>query len=278
MKVDNPLSQKFLVQYPVEAARVLEEVSAQHVAALFNELSPQTGIPVLAAMLPEKAAACLGLMGAVSAARVLTDLPLSTAARIYRLLASTKQDELLALLSGKIRSHLHQFMLYPAESAGALLDPKVDILPDNITVAEALRRIERLSHPVSCEIYIVDDSHHLVGTIDLGKLLVSNHHAKLKDTMIRKIQTVSVHATVESLLSHPGWAKRRKLPVVARDNTLLGVLDYSCMQEAINEAGMVVARDPLDNLLSVASLYWLSMAQLLDSLLSISHPVKGEHK
>ena len=46
MKVNNPLSRDFLLGYPAEAARVLEVISADHVAALFNELSPQESYPV----------------------------------------------------------------------------------------------------------------------------------------------------------------------------------------------------------------------------------------
>lgn len=278
MKVDNPLSREFLLGYPTEAARVLEHVSGEHVAALFNELPPQTGAPVVASMLPEMAAACLGLMEALPAAKLLTELPVASAARIYRLLAPAKQDELSGHFSEKTRNRLRRYLKYPPASAGALMDPAISMLPDNVTVAEAIRRIERFGHPVSCEIYIIDDAHHLVGMIELGRLMTSSHHARLRDIMSRKTQPVSMHATAETLLSHPGWATRRRLPVVERDNTLAGVLDYTFLQEAIGNTGIVRPRDPLENLLSLAGLYWLSVAQLLDSMLSIARPGGGERQ
>ncbi len=257
---------------------MLEQVSAEHVAALFNELPPQIGAPVVISMLPEMAAACVGLMGALSAANLLTELPPSSAARIYRLLAPAKREELAGFLSDKTRSQFPRYLTYPPASVGALLDPGVDMLPENVTVSEAIRRIERIGHPVSCEIYIINDAHQLVGMIDLGRLLTSSHHARLRDIMSHKTQRVSVHAAAESLLSHPGWAARRRLPVVERDNTLVGVLDYTCLQEAMGETGSVERHDPLENLLSLAGLYWLSMAQLLDSVLSIAGSDKGERQ
>lgn len=276
MKVDNALSREFLLRYPAEAARALEQVSVEHVAALFAELPPQPVTPVMAAMLPEMAAACLGLMKIAPAARLVTELPLSTAARIYRLLAQEKQEEISAQLPGKRGAQLHRHLEYPAESAGALQDPGVTMLTDNMSVAEALRRIEHLDHPVACEIYIINEVHHLVGMVDLGRLLRASHHARLRDIMSRKTHPIPAHTPVETLLSHPGWSKRQRLPVVDRDNTLVGVLEYASLQQATAEAGFVESRDPLENLLSLAGLYWLSVAQLLDSMLGIARPERGE--
>lgn len=276
MKIDNPLSHEFLVNYPTEAARVLEEISAQHVAALFTELPPQTATHVMTAMLPEMAAACLAVMTAGSAAKLVNELPAFSAARIYNLLAPAKQDELFANFSEKTRSRIRRYQMYPADSVGALLDPGINILPQNVTVAEAMRRIERLDHSVGCEIYIVDDAHHLVGLIELGKLMTSRHQARLQDIMSRKTQRIPAHKTAETLLSHPGWKTRRSLPVVERDNTLVGVLDYNYLQESVGEVEASGARDPLEDLLSLAGLYWLSLAQLLDSVLNTASPDKGE--
>jgi magnesium transporter len=278
VKVDNPLSREFILGYPAEAARVLEQVSAEHVAALFTELSPQTVVPVMAAMLPESAAACLGEMAASSAARLVTELPLSSSACIYRLLAASKQEELSGYLSGKRHSRIRRYLEYPPTSAGALLGPRIDVLPDNVTVAEAIRRIERFDHPASCRVYIIDDAHRLVGMIDLGRLLTSRHHARLRDIMTRKTPSVSAHATAETLLSHPGWATRRRLPVVERDNTLVGILEYNNLRDAVGEPEVASARDPLENLLSLAGLYWLSVAQLLDSVLGTAAPDKGDQQ
>ena len=64
--------------------------------------------------------------------------------------------------------------------------------------------------------------------------------------------------------------------MVERGNALAGVLDHAIVLKAAGEAGSPAAQDPLENMLSLASLYWLSAAQLLDSLLSMTRPGKGE--
>jgi len=275
MKVDNRLTQEFLLRYPTEAARVLEQVSADHVAALLGVLPMPTGAPVMAAMLPEKAVACLGAMASSSAAKLLAELPVSAAARIYQRLAPAKQDEVSGQLADKTRRSISRYLEYPPGTAGALLISEVDMLPENITVAEAIRRIERFNHSVSCEIYIIDDAHHLTGMIDIGSLLTASRNVQLRDIMERKTQAISAHSAAETLLSHPGWQARRRLPVVERDNTLLGVLHFKHLRDSVGETNILESRDPLENLLSLAGLYWLSVAQLLDSMLSIVGPGKG---
>lgn len=276
MKVANPLTIDFIAHYPVEAARVLEQVSAENVAALLVELSPAVAAPVLTAMLPDSAAACLEIIAPVQGGKLLSDIPASYAARIYRVLSVTKQQALAAQMPDKARSSMLHYLEYAAISAGDLMDVNVSMLPGNITVAEALRRIERYQLAVNCEIYIVDDTHHLLGVIELGRLLVSKRSARLCEVMNPKAQPLAVIATAETLLSHPGWATHRRLPVVERDDILVGVLSYTELQNSLAATQTSGGRDPLDNLLSVAGLYWLSLAQLLDSLMRLGGTSKGE--
>jgi len=278
VKVDNPLSREFLITYPKEAARVLEQVPDEHVSALFNELPLQIGAPVLASMLPEKAVACFLMFSDVFVEKLVNVLPINSLARIYRLLSNTKQVELLAFLSQKSRSELRRYMAYSPSSAGALLNPLVDLLPENITVADAIRRIEQTEHTVSCNIYIVSETHKLMGVVELGKLFITDHHIRLRDIMKRKTLSIPAHVTASTLLLHPGWKTQRKLPMVERDGTLIGVLDYSYLQEMVGDADGMVVDDPLENLLSLAGLYWLSLAQLLDSILGIARTDTGEKK
>ena len=276
MRVDNPMTQAFLTTYPVDAARVLEQLSRDYAIALLGELTIDIVAPVIGAMLPEKSAAILSEMEPLLPAKILAELPLPSAARIYRLLDSEKQTALTVSFGDKKRRSLLRYLTYASTSAGAIVDPCVELLPENITVADAIRRVEHNGQVIVCDIYIVNDSFQLTGVIELGQLLVSKHHLRLRDVMSRKTQAISVHANISTLPAHPGWAKKRQLPVVERDKTIVGVLDHRKLQEILKETGTAAIADPLDNLLSMVSLYWISLAQLLDSLLSVSRTGRGE--
>jgi magnesium transporter len=265
------------LQYPLEAARALEQVYADDVAALFNELPPETVAPVLVLMLPHIAATCLGKMEIAAAIKLLSELPVTRAARIYRLLAPQIQEELSVHLSEKTRKRIRRFLTYASLTAGDLMDPTVNMLPGNLTVSDAIRRLKRRSQSPDCEIYVIDDAHHMLGVIGLGRLLTSGEHARLRDIMTRKLRPITARASAESLITHPGWATSKRLPVIERDKTLIGVLDFARVKEATGE-GDIRTFDPMESMLSLVGLYWLSLSQLLDSVLSMAGSSKGESR
>ena len=270
MKVDNSMTQTFLTSYPADASRVLELLPEKYAIALLNDLPVSLTTPVIKAMLPEKSAAVLASLDKSLASKIMAELPVSSMARIYRLLEPAQQESMSLLLDDKSKRVLQRFLTYPPSTAGALVDPCIDILPENITVSDAIRRVEHSSHVVMGDLYIINENFQLTGVIELGKLLISKHHLKLRDVMNRKTQSISVHANSSTLLAHPGWRKKSKLPVIERDKTIVGILDYRKLQEELGETGLSTVADPLDDMLSLVSLYWISMARLLDSLFNVS--------
>lgn len=277
MKMDYPLTTDFLQLYPYEAARVLEEVGAEDVAALFNSMPTELIAPVVAVMLPEPAAQGLMLTTPVVATKILAQIQASNAARIFRFLTPQSQEVISKEMSSKILRRMRHYFDFERVSAGDLMESDVSMLPLNISVAEAIRRVERYDQPPACEIYVVDDEHRLVGQIGIGRLITVSRHAQLGDVINRHTQALSVHAMAESLLLHPAWRRWRRLPVIERDNTLVGVLDYVHVQEFSVRSDRTY-RDTGGGLVSLVGLYWLSVIQLLDSLFSLAGARKGERR
>lgn len=277
MNLDHPLSSEFLTEFPEDAARILEQISVEHVAALFETMPEQMSL-VISAMLPGRVAACMEQVPDVLAAKLFTAIPASSAARVYRLMSQVKQQAVSLNLSTQVANKIQRFMDFSLASAGAILNSRVEMLAQSLTVAEAIRHLEHPRHIVSGDIYIVDELHKLVGSISPGVLLIANHHSRLKEIMNRKTQSISVHAMKDALMTHPAWNKRLRLPVVDRDNTLLGELEYSTLKQSLGEIKSLSDSDPIDTALSLFSLFWFSIGQLLDSLLSIADTKKGDEK
>ena len=260
------LSHSFVLQHPDEAARVLEQLAMPDVAALLQELSPVTAGAVLDAMMPRLAAACLGNMEVPQAARILAEIPVNSAARIHRLLNTDQRKQVARQLGARFRNRMRKVLDYAALSAGDLMNPNVDMLTQNLLVADALRRIERYRQAVKCEIYVVDQQHRLVGVVETGVLLSAGLNVRLRQLLSRNVVPVSVYTANEKLISHAGWDRHLRLPVVDGEQRLVGILDYAQVKGSLRQE--VAPHDPIDNLVSIAGLYWLSLLQLLDSLLS----------
>lgn len=274
MRADNPMTLAFLLRYPVEAARILEQLSSAQVAALVSELPTGARTPVLAVMLPERLAASLLVLPPQMASAILAELPLSSAARAYQQLTPSDKQALSAWLPKDSLKRIRQFTRYPADSVGALCMTAIDSLPQEMTVHDALRRLEQNGHPIDSEIYITDDQHHLRGYIETGKLIAARHPLRLHEVMTRKTHAINAQLSADTVLSNPGWKNRLQLPVVDRDNILIGALNLQSVRDALGNASYTGPQSPMDTLFSFAGLYWQVMAQLLDSALNISPPKK----
>ncbi len=275
MKDENSLATEFLQRHPVEATRLLEQLPAEDVAALLGSLTSERTVPLLMAMLPEPAALVLKTMEPASAAALLSKLTPIHGGRLYRLLGGERQQALSEHLDKNTLRRLRHYASYAALSVGDLMEPHVIMLPVSIHVAEALRRIERIEQTIPCDVYVVDDNHKLVGQIELGRLLTTDHRIRLGEMMNTHVQPLAVQAGVESLLAHPAWQRSRRLPVVERDDTLVGVLEYSRVLELIEE-GRHERHEERGGLASLLGLYWLTVVQLLESLFSLAGADKGE--
>ena len=159
-------------------------------------------------MLPTFAAGCIARMEASLAASWLAATPVTTSVRIFRLLHPEVQAAISSYLSTRTRNRIRRILNYASLSAGDLMDPNVHMLAESLTVADAIRRIGQYRQSIGCEIFVVDNTHHLQGTVELDKLLTSKQHIKLKDIKKRIRRAVSAYTSSEQLLSHPGWIKR----------------------------------------------------------------------
>lgn len=269
MENENPLSYAFLLRYPVEAARVLEQLPKDTVAALLSQCPLSTSVPILTAMLPSFASTTLSRMGTQLAAKLLNEISVTHAARIYRLMNAQTRKELGHLLTARHRYRIRRILKYIHLAVGDFMDANVQMLVQDLTVADAVRRIRANQDTRQCEIYVVDQGHRFVGVISMAQLLVAKNHVRIRDLMNRGIQSVYVHTSMEKLWAHPGWKVHARLPVIDADHILVGVLDYP-QTLAVTETEAVASYDPMENLLSLAAMYWLSLVQLLDSILNIA--------
>lgn len=279
MEVDNQLTTAYLSQFPRDAAHVLEQMSSRQVALLVSELSSEASASLLTAMMPPRAAGCVELLDINIAGKLIAQMSSVSAARVLRLVSADKRNQLLALLSQKQANGIKRHFKYSTASVGYLMQSVEELLPDNITVSEAIRRIERFRQKKYSEIFITNDKHQLVGVLNLSELLTADHHAALSSVMHKKYDQITAHTEAISLIDHKAWSRHYRLPVVDRNNSLLGVLDYAAFNEArVNLERRLQYVDPFSSMLSVGALYWIKAAQMLVGMFGLMSQDEGDKR
>ena len=155
------------------------------------------------------------------------------------LLAQIPQDlskEVLGLLSASDSEDLEELMMYEPDTAGGIMVPLPFKMNENNTVQDAINAIhEQKDVEMVFYIYVVDDNNKLTGVISLRQLLITSPKSVLQNVMITKIASVHPDTDQEEVARIISRYNFLALPVVDKDNTLLGIVTVDDIIDVIRE-------------------------------------------
>lgn len=275
MSTRDRLVQRFVGEHPGDAARLLEAIGADEVAALLAVIEPAAAAGVLRCMAAAESAYCLAQMDTPAAARVLARMSLDTAAGLLRRLPGDAREALLAALRPDVAGPLGRLLRYPDGTAGALMDPRVLALPADLDAGEALERVRRSPEFTLYYVYVVDRDGRLAGVLNLRELMLAPPHDSLASHMHTDVAFLGGSADRDSVLAHPAWRRLHALPVVAHDRVFLGVIRYETLR-GIEHEGRDDDGDTLGTVVRLGELCWIGMAGMLAGLATAVTPAPGD--
>jgi magnesium transporter len=262
------LTQAFVAAHPVDAARELERLDEQDVAALLEQAPARLTAPVLEAMLPTVAARCLALVSPAHATLLLGSLGAPSAASILRHLAEPQRKVLLDALPTAAALACRALLRYPDDAVGALVDTSVVVLPMGATVAEALAAVRRREAETATDVYVVGDDHRLLGVVTLPSLLRAANEVRLR-TMLRPAAALPALMPQAGAISHPAWRESSLLPVLEHGGRFLGALSAATLRRAVatRPAPAEATEQSLAGVLGEG--YWSAVSSLAQAIVSL---------
>ncbi len=258
------LSRSFLESHPSDAAHVLENLNPAEAAELLQKFpSKNVAAPVLQLMDIVSASECLSKWPDDNIEGILSFLPLHYAALLLRRMEEGSRNRLLRKVSEEKRKSIRTLLRFPENTAGALMDPGVLVLPADISIGEAQTRIKRKLKDTFYYIFVVSRDDRLVGVIDLRELMFADRKQSLSSAMHRPVERISARAKKEAILSHPGWKRLHTLPVVDENEAFLGVIRYQTMRELEKGVKRKQPQSVLSTALALSELYWIGASRLL---------------
>ena len=261
MRPDERLALDFLEAHPDEAARLLERVETADAAALLNEVPAAVAAGVLRLMAPAALASCAAATPEERLAAMVAELPLDAAAAVMHRLPPERRDPVLTRLPASAEAPLRQMLAYGPYTAGALADPLALALPEDLTVAEAQRRLRVRGEHLLYYIYVVARDHRLVGVLDLAELMGARARDTLAAAMRRDPIRLEVNTAFATLAAHPAWQHLDVLPVVDGDGRLVGAIRHMAVRRLEAELGLRARSESvLATLVGLSELYWAGLA------------------
>ncbi len=235
MTLLSELAEHTLEKHPRSASTVLERLDEEDSAGMLDRCALASAAAIVQRLSPHYAVAVLARVKPERAGQILEAIPIDSAVRLIRRMETPLQASLLDALSPKRGQSIRTLLRFREGSAGALMDPDVLALPQELSAREALQRVRKNPEMARYTLYIVDQEQQLVGALNLRELLNARGRAILSDIMVPNPFRIEAGADRASVLSHAGWKEVPSLPVVDESNAYLGVIRYRTLREVERE-------------------------------------------
>ena len=233
------LQRDLIENHPADAVQLLEklapaevaEVLSQHPVAdtvfIWDHLSPDIGISAIESLARDRAVTILRHMDPTRAAALLVMRAPEAREQYLSRLPATEADDLRKILS------------YPADSAGALMDPRVLLLRTDTTVRETIARIRSLRRRGMRKLFVVDASNCLAGQVDIQDVATATATTLLEEIQRPVQAVVNAVAPREEVVDILEHYRLTDLPVIDVEGRLVGVVRYQNLMAAAEDEAMV---------------------------------------
>lgn len=159
-------------------------------------------------------------------AKAVTALDTDDAAYVIEGLEEADKEEVLAQVPRAERTALERNLDYPEETAGRLMQADFVAVPPYWSVGQVIdhmREADDLPDTFS-DIFVVDATHHVLGSLDLSRLLRTKRHVIVETLMEKERKPVLATADQEEVARQFERYDLRSAPVVDANQRLVGVV------------------------------------------------------
>jgi magnesium transporter len=268
------LTKGYLTLHPADAARTLARLDIRDLKAVFQAMPRPLAAGVLEHMTPLSVARCLGHLPNKAAAEILVRVQSLTAVAALRLMSGDQIKALFSAMPRPAAARLRLRLRYPETLIGSFVDAEALTLRMDQRVGDALRLLRRAGRKSGHTLYVLDESRHLAGMVDLGDLLGERDRSRIERVMRPAPVVLNARAALQTVSNHPAWLTHDSLPVVNREGVFQGVLARAkVMTEEPQLLREVADRNELTaTRAALADIFWLGAAALFTAN---SDPAQG---
>ena len=229
------LDRRFLLDHPWEAAQEVEVLDPESVAAELANQPATALVPLFRRLAPATAGRVLEALPRTLALSLLSELLPTEAVLILGTLQEESRNSLTEALDPAIRGEIHELMSYPPDSAGRLMDTRIELFRTAMTARQALDVLRRSRTRTTRSLFLVDDENRLVAKVGIQDVAVADADERL-ERLARPV-AASVHplAPLEDVVEIVESRRLADLPVTDLDGRLVGVIYHSSLIQTMQE-------------------------------------------
>ena len=217
---------KIAEMHPGDLADLMEELSPKEQMLIFNRLDKKTAAKTFVEAGPKVQESFFKGLKINRLVDLLESMPPHSAADVLGILEEQKAKVILAQMNAQKAKQIHDLMQYPEDTAGGLMRTDYFALRDTDTATKAVAHIRKAkpSADKTHVLLIIDQEHHLVGTLSMRTLLTAKPRQQLKTFMKKKPLVVFPQTTKQDLATALEKYNFYMIPVVDEQSTLKGII------------------------------------------------------
>ncbi len=168
-------------------------------------------------------------------AKAVAELETDDAAYLLENVAEPVRQEILAQMPSGDRAALERNLEYPQDTAGRLMQTDFVAVPPFWTVGQVIDHMREAEHlpETFSDIYVVDPTYHVLGSVDLSRLLRTKRQVRIDAMMDAGRKVVLATADQEEVARQFERYDLKSAPVVDADKRLVGVVTVDDVVEVI---------------------------------------------
>jgi magnesium transporter len=234
-RVERELARVLIAEYADEAARLMETASDAESSALLDGVPAETAVAVLLHLTPDRAARVIALLRPERIRTVLGALPPNRAAPLLARLDPGERERCLAALDRSLAEELRALASYPADTAGALMDPRVTTFRRDARVRDVVQRLRTFRNHRISDVFLVGEEGALVAAASLQDVVLATPDTALAEIARPRPPSVRATAAREEVVERFESEGLANLPVVDFEGRVVGVLRQRELLQAAQE-------------------------------------------
>ncbi len=212
------------ILHPADLADLVERVDEEQKKRIFSLIPVKKASETLALIEEHHRDDVLDVLSDDHLVRIVDEMETDDVADLISELSPEKGAEILAKIDTEDSAAVKELLRYPEDSAGGIMQTELVSVRSGAKVEEAIEAIRKKRDEIADfhYVFVVDDLDHLVGILDLPRLILSEPGDKISQIMSPDVIKVDVNTDQEDVAKTFGKYDLVSVPVVDDQNRLVG--------------------------------------------------------
>ncbi|NLN17430.1 MAG: magnesium transporter [Firmicutes bacterium] len=223
--------------HPTDQAELIKELTPSERRQVLSHLSYEQLAEIVAELHYDDQRDVLRELGRDKIPGVLDEMSSDDVVDLLRELETEQAQELLGLMGTEEAQDVRELLVYPEQTAGALMTTEYVALPHRLSAGETIDALRIISPDAEMiyYVYVIDERERLVGVVSLRDLIVAKPTMPLQEIMRKKVISVPASMDQEEVAKLLDKYDFLALPVVDEEDRLLGIVTVDDVMDVITE-------------------------------------------